>query len=259
MGMKSFRLQQMEQYILEHDMVSMEELKETFQISMNTARLDVAQLVNKGTVRKVYGGVCSNNKSNLVPFDERETRNVLGKRAVGKAAAALVNDGDIIYIDSGTTTMYVMDYLGERKNVTILTNNLNAINRALPYPDLNIISLPGTLERKTNSFVSADSVKTLEKYNIKKAFMAASGILESGTITNSSPLEFEIKKTALRKSEEAYLLIDATKYGKSALLTYANLEDMKGIIVDNEAPRELQELCDAQNVELYIADMTEEG
>lgn len=258
MGMKSFRLQEMEQYILEHDMVSMEELKDTFQISMNTARLDVAQLVNKGTVRKVYGGVCSNNKSNLVPFDERETRNIQGKRAVGKAAAALVNDGDIIYIDSGTTTMYMVDHLGERKNVTILTNNLNAINRALPYPDLNIISLPGALDRKTNSFVSADSVKTLEKYNIKKAFMASSGILESGTITNSSPLEFEIKKTAIVKSEEVYLMIDATKYGKSALLTYAHIEDMNGIIVDSGAEPGLKELCSQNNVKLYIADMAEE-
>lgn len=255
--MKSFRLREMEQYIIEHDTVSMEELRDTFHISMNTTRLDVAQLVSKGTIKKVYGGVCSNQKSNLVPFDERKTKNTEGKRAVGKEAAELVNDGDIIFIDSGTTTMYVIDFLAERKNVTILTNNLNAINRALAYPDLNIISLPGTLERKTNSFVSADTVRTLEKYNIKKAFMASSGISENGTVTNSSPLEFEIKKAALRNSKESYLLIDSTKYGKSALLTYASIQEMDKIIVDQEVEEGLLSLCDLHNVELKVAKMEE--
>lgn len=258
MGMKSFRLREMEQYILEHDTVTMEELKDTFNISMNTTRLDVAQLVNKGTIRKVYGGVCSNQKSNLVPFDERKTKNIAGKRAVGKEAAKLVNDGDIIYIDSGTTTMYVLDYLSELKNVTILTNNLNAINRALPLSDINVICLPGTLERKTNSFVSADTVRTLEKYNIKKAFMASSGISESGTITNSSPLEFEIKKAAIENSKEVFLLIDSTKYGKSALLTYANVSEMNKIIVDKEVSPELAELCAGHNVEVVLAEITED-
>lgn len=256
--MKSFRLREMEQYILEHDTVSMEELRDTFNISMNTTRLDVAQLVSKGTIKKVYGGVCSNQKSNLVPFDERKTKNVDGKKAVGKAAATLVNDGDIIFIDSGTTTMYVMDYLSERKNVTILTNNLNAINRALAYPDLNIISLPGTLERKTNSFVSADTVRTLEKYNIKKAFMASSGISENGTVTNSSPLEFEIKKAALENSKESFLLVDATKFGKSALLTYASINDMDKVIVDKGVDHSLIELCELHNVEVRIAETEEE-
>ncbi|MDF2538419.1 MAG: DNA-binding protein [Herbinix sp.] len=253
MGMKSYRIKEMEQFILEHDIVSMEELRDTFHISMNTVRLDVAQLVSKGAIRKVYGGVCSIQKENLVPFNERQLKNTQAKRAVGKAAAALVEDGDIIYIDSGTTTMNMMDYLGECTNVIVLTNNLDAINRALPLPNINVICLPGTLERKTNSFVSADTVRTLEKYNIKKAFMASSGIADSGIVTNSSPLEYEIKKAALTSSKEVYLLIDSTKYGKSALLTYANIVEMSKVIVDDRADTGLVSLCERNNVEIILA------
>ena len=170
MGMKSFRLRRMEQYILEKDTVSMEELCREFNISMNTVRLDVAQLVNKGSVEKVYGGVCSNRKNSLVPFEERKMRNSEKKRAICRAAAELVEDGDIIYIDSGTTTMYLVDFLEDRKNITILTHNLNAIMRAIPYSNLQIICLPGSLDRRTNSFVAADTGRILERYNIKKAF-----------------------------------------------------------------------------------------
>jgi DeoR family myo-inositol catabolism operon transcriptional repressor len=258
MGMKSIRIRQMEQYILEHDLVSMEELRDTFNISMNTVRLDVAQLVSKGAIRKVYGGVCSNQKGGLVPFDERQSKNILGKRSAGKTAAAFVEDGDIIFVDSGTTTMYMLDYMGDCSNVTVLTNNLNAINRAVALPNINVICLPGTLERKTNSFVSADTVRTFEKYNIKKAFMASSGITENGMVTNASPHEYEIKRAAITNSKEVYLVIDSSKYGKSGMLTYANLTDMSKIIVDNNADPELLALCEKRDVEVVLAPIADE-
>jgi len=257
-GMKSIRIKKMEEYILEHDLVSMADLRDTFKISMNTVRLDVAYLVDKGTVRKIYGGVCSNISNNLIPFEERQTKNSHEKRSVGKAGAALVEDGDIIYIDSGTTTMYIVDYLGDCKNITVLTNSLNVINRAVLHPELNVISLPGTLERKTNSFVSADTVRALEKYNVKKAFMASSGISETGMITNSSPPEYEIKKAAIINSQEVYLVIDSSKYGKSGMMTYADISEMSKVIIDKNADSELLELCESHGVETILAQSEEE-
>ncbi len=250
MGMKSFRLRRMEQYILEKENVSMEELCTEFDVSMNTVRLDVAALVKKGSIKKVYGGVCSNHQNGLVPFEERKMKNSERKKAVCRAAAALVEDGDIIYVDSGTTTMYLADYLEQHKNVTILTNNLNVIMRAVPYENIQVICLSGILERKTNSFVSAETGKILARYNIKKAIFAATGVTESGDVTNSSSLEYEIKREAMRNSEKKYLLLDSTKYGKSALLTYAHLGDMDKVIVDEEMNPGLKELCDRYNVKL---------
>ncbi len=258
MGMKSIRIKQMEQYILERDLVSMEELRGKFGISMNTVRLDVAQLVNKGVIRKVYGGVCSNQKGNLIPFEERQARNIQGKIAVGKAAAGLVEEGDIIYIDSGTTTMYLVDYLLSCNSVTVITNNLNVINRAVAIPNINVISLPGTLERKTNSFASADTVRALEKYNIRKSFMASSGITQGGMITNSSPLEYEIKKAAIAVSAKSYLMIDSSKYGKSGMLTYADTAEMDKVIVDENVNPNLLALLEKRNVSTVIAPLSEE-
>lgn len=244
MGMKSFRLRRMEQYILEKENASMEELCEEFDMSMNTVRMDVAELVKKGSVIKVYGGVCSNRQNSLVPFEERKMKNSEKKKSVCKAAAELVEDGDIIFVDSGTTAMYLTDYLDKQKNVTVLTNNLNLIMRAVPYENIQVICLPGILERKTNSFISAETGKILARYNIKKGFFAATGVSENGDVTNSSSLEYEIKREAMQNSEKRYLLIDSSKYGKSALLTYAHLEDMDRVIADEEAPEELTALCE---------------
>lgn len=248
MGMKSFRLRRMEQYILEKENVSMEQLCEEFDMSMNTVRMDVAELVKKGSVKKVYGGVCSNRQNSLVPFEERKMKNSEKKRSVCKAAAGLVEDGDIIFVDSGTTAMYLTDYLDQHKNVMVLTNNLNLIMRAVPFENVQVICLPGILERKTNSFVSAETGKILARYNIRKAFFAATGVTENGDVTNSSSLEYEIKREAMKNSEHAYLLLDSGKFGKSALLTFAHLSDMERVIVDEEMGPELQALCERFNV-----------
>lgn len=255
MGMKSFRLRRMEQYILEKENVSMEELCEEFDMSMNTVRLDVAALVKKGSVKKVYGGVCSNRQNSLVPFEERKMKNSEQKKSLCRAAAALVEDGDIIYVDSGTTTMYLADYLDKHKNVTILTNNLNVIMRSVPYENLQVICLPGILERKTNSFVSAETGKILARYNIKKAFFAATGITENGDVTNSSSLEYEIKREAMRNSEHKYLLLDSSKFGKSALLTYAHISNMERVVVDGAMNPGLKELCEKYNVVLETVNL----
>lgn len=252
MGMKSFRLRRMEQYILEKENVSMEELCAEFDMSMNTVRMDVATLVKKGSVRKVYGGVCSNRQNSLVPFEERKMNNSEKKKLICRVAAGLVEDGDIIYVDSGTTTMYLTDYLEKQKNITVLTNNLNVIMRAVPYENIQVICLPGILERKTNSFVSAETGKILARYNIKKAFFAATGVTENGDVTNSSSLEYEIKREAMRNSEHKYLLLDSSKYGRSALLTYAHLDDMEKVITDEELNPGLKELCDRYNVAMEI-------
>ena len=153
--------------------------------------------------------------------------------------------------------MYLPDYLGSYKNITLLTNNLNAIMRAVPQENIQVICLPGILERKTNSFVSAETGQILARYNIKKAFFAATGVTENGDVTNSSSLEYEVKREAMQNSEHKYLLLDSSKYGKSALLTYAHISDMEKVIADETINAEIEQLCEKHNVVLERAAMDE--
>ena len=127
----------------------------------------------------------------------------------------------------------------------------------MPYENLQVICLPGILERKTNSFVSAETGKILARYNIKKAFFAATGVTEHGEVTNSSSLEYEIKGEAMINSLHKFLLMDSGKYGKSALLTYAHIEDMERVITDEKIGAGLQELCKRNNVALDVVPIEE--
>lgn len=232
--MKSHRIKNIEDYILKNESVTLDKLCEVFNVSKNTIRRDIKELLEDGSIKKIYGGVTINKKK-LIPFEERNIKNHNEKKLIAKISADFISDGDIIFIDSGTTTMWLIDYLKNKSNITILTNNLSAVIAALPYPNLNIISLGGHLKRKTNSFVGNSASLVLKDHNISKSFMAATGISISRGATNSSMDEYELKKLIVEKSGEIFLLVDSTKFDTISLMTYSTLENIDHIIT-NETP-----------------------
>lgn len=249
--MKWGRLSEIEQYIITNQTVSLDKLCEVFGISKNTVRRDISDLVKRGTVKKVYGGVTA-VKNPLVPFEQRNVKNKKEKDAIAKAAADYVQEGDIIYVDSGTTVPNMLRYV-RNKHITVLTESLNAALNALPNEGINVILLGGSLIRKTNS-LSIMNPSILKNYNINKAFMASTGISIENGATNSSPLEFEIKKEVAEKSGSIYLMVDHTKFGAASLLTYCSLESVSGIVTDRMPSKPYLEFIQSHHIRLTVAD-----
>lgn len=240
--MREDRLARMEAYIRDHKSVSLDTLCEVFDISKNTVRRDVGEIVSRSDIRKIYGGVSVQYNKIPPPFAERSTINMAAKDLIGRMAAELVEDGDIIYVDSGTTTCRMIDYLEDRCNVTIVTHSLDVINRALLNPELTLVSLSGTLNRKTHSFTGQSTIDVLQDCNISKAFMAANGITVQNGATQSTSIEFAIKKSVVNKSEHIYLMAESRKFGTVSLLTYCPLEKID-VIVTETLPDDA--FCDA--------------
>ena len=251
--MKADRIQEMERYVLHRGAATMEELRVHFDVSMNTVRRDVAQLLQRGTVEKVYGGVCARpTEQALTPYEERRRGSEQAKAAIGRQAAELVENGDVIFIDSGTTTLQMIDFLQDKRDVTIITNNLEAIIRALPHENLTLIALPGQVRRKTHSLTGDDAVRYLKRFNIRKAFMATTGVSSHG-VTNSSPMEYEIKKCAVENAERTVLLLAQAKFGVTGLMTFAQLEDFDDIITDGLPAPEVRQQIQQSGAQLIVA------
>lgn len=239
--MRENRLTKMEEYIRKNGSVSLDDLCREFDVSKNTVRRDVAQIVEQTDIRKIYGGVSVQRNVIPPPFAERSAVNQDVKESLGRKAAQYVNDGDIIYVDSGTTTCRMIDYLGDRSNVTIVTHSLDVINRAVAQPGLNIIALSGTLNRKTLSFTGQSTIDVLQDLNISKAFMAANGLSVKNGATQSTSIEFAIKKCVVNRSETVYMMIERRKIGSVSLLTYCPLERIDTIITEKKPE---QAFCD---------------
>lgn len=252
---KDIRIHKIKEYIITHKSVSLDELMHVFKVSKNTIRRDVQELVDKGNFKKVYGGVTVNDekRTGLESFHDRQVRNQSKKEMIGKTAATYINDEDIIFVDSGTTTIELIHYINN-KHITVITNNLDFIVRALPYENLTIITAGGTLERKTNSFGILKYMDILNAYNINKAFMASTGVSLSNGVTNASPLESELKSAIVNRSSEVFLLIDHDKFDKYGLMTYCQLNQSDYIITDKMPDDEYQDYAKKHNIQLVITE-----
>lgn len=252
--MRSKRLDSIKEYIYQQKTVTLDQLCEDFNVSKNTIRRDIDELVATEKIKKIYGGVTVEGYKPMVSFDERNISNFHIKQSLAKKAAELVHDNEIIFVDSGTTTMHMIEYIKDKKNLTILTNSIEVILRSVPYPNINVISLSGSLNRKTLSFTGPSSAEVLSQFNISKAFLAATGISTIGGASNSSPAETEIKRTALMKSQANYLLVDHTKFGIISLMTFSNFENINSVITDEAPEADLKEALADNNCDILLID-----
>lgn len=255
--MRSQRISEIEQYVYTHKTVTLDELCQIFQVSKNTIRRDVEEITQNSDIVKTYGGVMVSTlpRKPLVSFAERNVSHQEHKRQIAARAAALVNEGDSIFIDSGTTTLYMLEHIKD-KRITLITNNIEVMVQAIPYDNINLISLSGTLNRKTLSFTGTNAAKLLSSYNIQKAFLSATGITLENGATNSSPEETCIKEIAVKKSMEKYLLVDSSKFSSVSLLTYCNVKDLTGIITDQKPNADFCDYAAKHQVSVIITRQT---
>jgi len=251
--MRSQRIDSMMLYIKENKTVTLEQLCEQFQVSKNTIRRDLPELLETGEFKKIYGGITSSPNTYLKSFSERHVTNLELKQQIAQKAAQYVTDGDIIFIDSGTTTYHMVEFLKDKKDITILSHSLEVFTRSALYPNLRVVSLPGDLDHKTLSFAGLNTTKYLENYNISKAFIATAGLSAESGLTNFSPKEFEIKQTILTKSRENYILADHTKFHNASLLTFSNFENVHAIITDTSPEKELTDYLTARQIDVIVS------
>lgn len=251
--MRILRLQKMKDYINEKGAVSFEELCSVFNISINTARRDIAILETDGSITKVYGGVKASKASGLVPYKERYIKNLDQKLAICRKAAEYVQEGDVIFLDAGTTVHYMLDYLQDH-NITVITASLTVLIKAAKMPNIRLYTLSGTLNRESNSFEDIGASSFLDRYAISKAFMAASGYSITDGITHASPWEYEMKHAILsRNNTDTYLLVDNTKIDSASIMKYGEACEINHLVTCPPVNEKYTDFLNAHNIKLHLA------
>ena len=241
--MRVKRIEAVEAYIKQEGSVSMQHLCERFQVSMNTIRRDIDTLVQNGLVKKVYGGVVALGKEEdaaalrtreLMDFQVRNLECQDEKEQIGRTAAAFVNHGDTIFLDSGSTTLKMIPYLADKKNITVITYSIPALAELAQYSHIRAIGLPGTVLGRTASLVGHSTCEALRQFNCSKAFLGCTGLSLTRQLTNATFEEFEVKQVAMEQSKVRILLADHEKFNHAALMTYGTIGDLEYLITDVE-------------------------
>jgi DeoR family myo-inositol catabolism operon transcriptional repressor len=253
--MKNNRLQDIENYIVNKQSVTLKELSSHFGICMNTVRKYVDELAKKPYIVKMYGGVRLDNSACIFYSDhDRTVASPDGKDRIARLAASYIEENDIVFIDSGTTTKQIPHYIPDSLHCTVITHSCHIIEACVPRSNITLITLPGVFYSRTYSFVDISSTEYLKNLNFRKAFMSSTGFsLENGA-TNSAPLECFIKSTASEYAQQVFLLADHKKIGVSSLLTHIPTERIHYLLTDEEVPNAYRQAFLKNGNQVVVAD-----
>lgn len=247
------RQQKILQQLNKNDCVKIEQLAKDFNVSNMTIYRDILQLEKSGDALRVYGGVKAANKSTQAPEDEgisqstipvvlkpycdstieeRFYREIEAKRAIAKAAAGYVKDGDVIAIDPSTTALHMCSYLLNRK-ITVVTTSMSVALQFTSSKFADVIMCGGTVRKSALSIVGLMLPSVLKQVRINKCFLSSHGFTFDHGLTDMTMEESDAKKQLIDRSNEVYVLLDHTKINKYAPFVVCDAEEMGHIITDS--------------------------
>lgn len=245
--MKQERIYEMKKFIVKNKYVTIEDLSRKFEVSLNTVRRDLKTITVDSLFKKVHGGV-EYISDYIKPFEDRNHYFVEEKYLIAKLASKEIKNNDIIFIDAGTTTQYLSEFLDPDITITVLTTSLEVINRFAKLNNVKLIVLGESYNRKTNSFVNIHEMTAIHRYNIQKSFLAATAASIDSGISNSDSSEYFFKKYITEKSKHNYLLLSHEKFDKTSLVTYADLNQMNIIITDKKLDKKYSDFFIKNNI-----------
>jgi DeoR/GlpR family transcriptional regulator of sugar metabolism len=239
-----------------HGLGSVPRLARSVRASEMTVRRDLAALQERGQVRRVHGGAVREvRKAEELHFSAAREEHVEEKRRIGKEAAALVAPGSVVAIGAGTTTWHVARALGERSDLTIVTNSTN-IALELDRGRSTIILTGGQFRTPGDALVGPPALWTLERLQIDLLFLGANGIDLTAGYTTPILAEAEVNTALIRKASRVVLVADHSKFGRVTLSSFGPIETAHVLVTDAGAPRALLQPIRRRGVEVIVAGRT---
>ena len=240
--------------VLEQGAVTVGSLAERFDVSMQTIRRDVDALCESDMLHRVHGRIELSEDLLNTPFDQRAGTNLVGKRAIGEAAARLIPDGSTVFISIGSTPLSVAQALRRRKSLTVITNNLSAA-MALSDEVSNRIILPGGEVRLPDRDILGNEVlEFFGRFRADFAVFGAAGVAEDGGLLEFHTTEVRATQRIRENAQKSLLVIDWSKFGRQAPALGDNLTDMDMTIIDRLPGDSYASLLQKINGRLLVAE-----
>ncbi|GIP34544.1 DeoR/GlpR family DNA-binding transcription regulator [Paenibacillus sp. J2TS4] len=225
------------EYVRHHGVASVAKLAHEFDVHETTIRRDLAEIEQEGLLKRTHGGVIVEQLTNKEPsFTERSHIHLEQKMLIGKKAASLVEDGDHIIIDSGTTTLHIAKNIVQRSNVTVVTNDINVAAELRDAPGVKVIVTGGELYPSSYMLNGMFTDHVLESLHVSKAFIGTPAIHSKYGLMHPEAQLVTAKQQMIKSAQEVIVVADETKIGKLSLHTVAPNRAIHTLITGKEAP-----------------------
>ena len=237
------------QFLERQGFASLQELVADIGVSESTVRRDLEYLDGIGQIRRTRGGAAYVGES-LTPFDDRTTRALSEKQRIGRVVAEMIQPGESVLLDGGTTTMEVARHLAG-KELQVVTNSLPIANLLVNAEGIELILLGGYMYPKTGVALGPMVLEALSHINVHKLVLSAGGITEKG-LFNSNSLLVDAERKMLEAAEELIAVVDSGKLGHVELVHLCDLNQVNHIVVDDGISKEWEQRLQDADVNLTI-------
>jgi DeoR family transcriptional regulator, fructose operon transcriptional repressor len=219
--------------------IKVNELSNIFNVSESTIRRDLQEMEEKGLLTRTHGGAVSAEKTNFeLSFKEKADKRYAEKLNIGKIAAAMIEDGDTIILDSGTTTLQVARYI-KAKNITVITNSIDIASELSTRSDIELIVTGGVLRITTRAMVGQITEGALKNFRVDKAFIGSNGISMEEGITTPNIMEAHSKKEMIKAASKVIIVADSSKFNQVSLAVICPVKAVNLIITSSNLNEEV--------------------
>ena len=231
--------------------VVVSELAEEYEVTEETIRRDLEKLESDGYVKKTYGGAVPKQNSALdLPYNVRETVNVVQKQLIASKLCELINDGDRIMLDSSSTALYALKKLKDKKNLTVITNSVKILIELADKSDWKVLSTGGELKKSGLSLMGSSAEKMIGSYHVDVAICSCRGLDMDFGVTDSNEHDGQLKRAIFAAADRRILVLDNEKFDHKAFIRVCGFRDIDVIVTDSAPAEKWIGFCNEQNIQL---------
>lgn len=260
MNKKTERLNRLIEILRIRSFVSVKELASLLGVSEMTIRRDLCILENNKVAENIHGTTVYNPAHSIHKTDAgydlltEVRKRDKQKEAIGKLAASLIEPGDIIILDTGTTTEQIVPHISNNLDITVLCYNINILMELHRKVGVKIMFAGGNYHANTEMFESKEGIDFICGIRAKKVFVSAAGAHETLGVTCANSYEVPTKQAVLKSSLERVLVADSSKFGKVRPAYFCDLREIHAVVTDSGLSGEWRQRLEEQGIRLYLAE-----
>jgi DeoR family transcriptional regulator, fructose operon transcriptional repressor len=248
------RKQQILELLASDGSVTVSDLSSLLGVSTVSIRRDLRDLQAAGLLKRTHGGAMTGHIAAFEPSEaEKEDQLREEKVAIAEVAAAMVQEGETVLLDAGSTTLQIAKLLKSRRDLAVITNALN-VAAELASGEAETTLIGGSLRTKTLSLVGPVAESTLASLYVDRLFLAANGIDLKRGLTTPNVLEAHTKRTMVKSARAVIVVADHTKFGRVTVSQFCEIGEIHCLITDSGAPADFVSAMEKRGVRVILAD-----
>lgn len=238
-----------------NDKVIVADLSKFFNVSSATIRNDLKELENSNLLTRTHGGAMDKSKASFEPdWKNREVINLQEKKLIANAAKVLIEDGDTIILDTGTTTLELAKLLADKHDLNVITNDIEIARCLEEFDNINIVFMGGIIRKKFHCTIGSIGIETISGFIVDKAFIATNAFSTTRGAATPNINQAETKKAMISIAQKVIILCDSSKVGKSSFVQFAEIQDIDIIVTDKNISEEAKRDLELKGINVIIAD-----